>query len=175
MLDSVRIRLHTVRLYLLIINNTFYSGERRASVSKVQEAIDAAYGQASSRPRFCHLSAATCPLPIPLPFPCIFSENVGNYGQLLGSAAGPNSPSKGPLDIQSIPMAARLRSSNAILPFISNRLENLRKFGIQRGALGGELLRSWGFAKDELEDMGETLSTMAKSLSPYSDVSSDSD
>jgi protein misato len=72
-------------------------------------------------------------------------------------------------------MAARLRSSSAVLPFLTNRLENLRKFGIQRGALGGELLKSWGFGKEEIEDMGETLSNMVRALNPYSDVSSDSD
>lgn len=158
----------------LVIHGAFKSGEQRASVSEVQHAISAAYEQASSRPRFCHLSAATCPLPIPLPFPSIFSENVGRCGQLLGNP-NPNSASKGSLDVHSIPMAARLRSTNAVLPFMSNRLDNLRRYGIQRGALGGELLKSWGFEKEDLVDIVETLSNMVRTLNPYSDVSSDSD
>ncbi|KAL2906178.1 Protein misato-like protein 1 [Bienertia sinuspersici] len=158
----------------LVIHGALGPGERRASVSKIQQAIDAAYEQSSFRPRFCHLSAARCPLPIPLPFPSIFSANVGNRGQLL-SSPGSNSSSKGSLDVHSIPMAARLRSSSAVLPFLSNRLENLRKFGVQRGALGGELLKNWGFEKEELEDMSESLASMVKALDPYTDVSSDSD
>ena len=71
------------------------------------------------------------------------------------------------------PMAARLRSSCAILPFL--RLGNLRKFGIQRGSPGTELLRSWGFEKDEVEDIGETLSKMVRIVNPHSEISSDSD
>ncbi|CAO2817549.1 unnamed protein product [Amaranthus hypochondriacus] len=158
----------------LVIQGALESGEQRASISNVEHAINAAYRQATSRPRFCHLSTATCPLPIPLPFPSIFSENVGRCGQIL-SNSGSDSFAKGSLDVHSIPMAARLRSSSAVLPFLTNRLENLRKFGIQRGALGGELLKSWGFGKEEIEDMGETLSNMVRALNPYSDVSSDSD
>ncbi|KAF5195653.1 plasma membrane, autoregulation-binding site, misato segment II, myosin-like, tubulin/FtsZ protein, partial [Thalictrum thalictroides] len=69
----------------------------------------------------------------------------------------------------------RLRSSSAVLPFIEKRLGHLRKFGIERGAAGAQLLRSWGFENDEVGDMGETLSKMVMTLDPYSEVSSDSD
>ena len=72
-------------------------------------------------------------------------------------------------------MAARLRSSSAILPFLENRFGNLRKYGIERGSLGTELLRSWGFEKDEVEDIGETLSKMVRIVNPHSEISSDSD
>lgn len=143
----------------LVVQGALESGGQRASVSEVQQSISAAYGEAMTRPRFCHLSVSKCPLPIPLPFPSIFTDVVGQRGEILGSP-NPNSAPKGSLDVHSIPMAVRLRSSSAILPFLSNRLENLRKFGIRRGALGGELLNSWGFGKEEIEDMGETLSNM---------------
>ncbi|KAH9617797.1 hypothetical protein KSS87_006044 [Heliosperma pusillum] len=158
----------------LVINGALQSEGHRASVSEVQQAISAAYGQAVLRPRFCHLSVATCPLPIPLPFPTIFSDTVSQSGQLLGTP-NPDCVLKGSLDVHSIPMAARLRSSSAVLPFLSNRLENLRKLGIQRGALGGELLKTWGFGREEVEDMGETLAKMVRALDPASDTSSDSD
>lgn len=72
-------------------------------------------------------------------------------------------------------MAVRLRSSSAILPFLENRLGNLRRYGLQRGALGAELLRNWGFADDELYDMGEMLSKMVSTMKPHSEISSDSD
>lgn len=61
------------------------------------------------------------------------------------------------------------------MPFLENRLGNLRRFGIQRGSIGTEVLRSWGFGEEELEDMGETLSKMVMALDPHSEVSSDSD
>ncbi|KAK9705006.1 hypothetical protein RND81_07G026300 [Saponaria officinalis] len=158
----------------LVINGAFQSGGNRATVSEVQQAISAAYGHSIPRPRFCHLSVAACPLPIPLPFPSIFSDNVSQSGQLLGSPT-PNSVSKGSLDVHSIPMTARLRSSHDVLPFLSNRVDNLWKYGIRRGALGGELLSSWGFGREEVEDMAETLSNLVKVLDPFSDGSSDSD
>ncbi|CAA3020212.1 misato homolog 1 isoform X1 [Olea europaea subsp. europaea] len=80
-----------------------------------------------------------------------------------------DSATRGSLEVHSIPMAARLRSSNAVLPFLESTLENLRKFGIARGALGTELLRNCGFGMGELEDMGETLSKMVITLKPYSE------
>ncbi|KAL8151960.1 hypothetical protein V2J09_021768 [Rumex salicifolius] len=159
----------------MVIQGALWSGGERASVSEVQESICAAYEHASIRPRFCHLSISLCPLPIPLPFPSIFNGTVGNHGLVTGNNLASGLPSKGSLDVQSIPMAARLRSSSAVMPFLKNRLENLRRFGIQRGAPGAELARSWGFAKDELEEMGESLSKMIKTLDPFLYASSDSD
>lgn len=151
---------------------TFSSGVSRASVPEVNEKVDVAYRQAASRPMFCHLSVVQCPLPIPLPFPSIFGDSVGQHGELLGS---PITGSRGSLDVHSIPLAARLRSSSAVLPFLENRLGKLRRYGIDRGAPGAQLVRSWGFGQDELEDMGETMSKMVVQLRPDSGMSSDSD
>ncbi|TYI01624.1 hypothetical protein ES332_A11G214700v1 [Gossypium tomentosum] len=158
----------------MIVHGAIGSGGHRLSVSEVKNAIHGAYECATTRPMFCHLSAARCPLPIPLPFPSIFGNLVGQHGELLGSPIL-GSSSRGSLDVHSIPMAARMRSSRAIMPFLENRLANLHKFGIERGCPGTELLRSWGFGKDELEDMGETLSKMVRAVDPHSDISSDSD
>ncbi|XP_011092123.1 protein misato homolog 1 isoform X1 [Sesamum indicum] len=158
----------------MTIHGVFGSGCKRASVSEVKDAVQTAYSTAAERPRFSHLSVAQCPLPIPLPFPSIFGNLVGRHGELLDTPIS-ESASRGSLEVHSIPMAARLRSSSCILPFLENRLENLRKFGIARGALGSELLASWGFGKDDVEDMGETLSNMVRTLNPVSELSSDSD
>ncbi|KAI5319370.1 hypothetical protein L3X38_039078 [Prunus dulcis] len=110
---------------------------QRASVSEVKDMVHAAYEHATTRPMFCHLSVAQCPLPIPLPFPSIFGNRVGQHGELLSTPII-DSPSRGSLDVHSIPMAARLRSSSAVLPFLENRLGSLRSFGIARGAPGAE-------------------------------------
>lgn len=159
----------------LTIHGAYGSGGYRASVSEVEDTVHAAYENATTKPLFSHLSVAHCPLPIPLPFPSIFGNLVGQHGELLGSPVMGGRPSRGSLDVHSIPMAARLRSTSAILPFLENRLGNLRRFGIARGASGTELLRSWGFAKDELEDTAERLSKMIMTLDPHSQSSSDSD
>lgn len=145
----------------------------RASVFEVKDSVDAAYQRANMRPMFCHLSAALSPLPIPLPFPSIFGNQVGKHGELLSGQLA-SSSSKGSLDIHSIPMAARLRSSSVVLPLLENKLRNLNRYGIARGAAGGELLRSWGFGKEELEEMQEMLSKMVSTLCPPQS-SSDSD
>ncbi|XP_050371580.1 uncharacterized protein LOC126789467 [Argentina anserina] len=150
------------------------TGSQRASINEVRGMVHAAYEHVITRPIFSHLSVAQCPLPIPLPFPSIFGNHVGQHGELLGTPVI-GSSSRGSLDVHSIPMAARLQSSSAILPFLENRLTDLRKIGISRGGPGAELLRSWGFAKDESDDMGETLSKIIMELNPRFQTSSDSD
>lgn len=158
----------------MTIHGVLGPGGHLASASEVKDTIHAAYEHATTRPKFCHLSMAHTPLPIPLPFPSIFTNVVGQHGELLENpTAGP--PSKGSLDIHSIPMAVRLRSSSAILPYLENRLGYLRRYGVDRGAPGAELVRSWGFEKDELEEFGEALSKMVIELKPHREVSSDSD
>lgn len=150
------------------------SGGDRASVSELKDQISAAYEGETVRPMLCHLSAAQCPLPVPLSFPSIFGNLVGQHGQLLATPISGVS-SRGSLDVYSIPMAARLRSSNAVLPFIERRLTNLLRHGTVQGSSATPLLRSWGFGREELEDMGESLSKMVLALNPHSLTSSDSD
>ncbi|KAL3349727.1 hypothetical protein AABB24_022692 [Solanum stoloniferum] len=155
------------------IHGAVTSGNQRASINEVKDAVESAYDNSVTRPKFSHLSASTCPLPIPLPFPLIFGNMVGQHGELLETPIS-GSSSMGSLEVHSIPMATRLRSSTAVLPFLERKLGNLRRFGIERGALGAPLLQSWGFGKDEVEDMGEVLSKMVTTLKPYQ-YSSDSD
>lgn len=150
------------------------SDGNRASISEIKDSVFATYERRALRQNFCHLSASLCPVPVPLPFPSIFSNHVGQYGELLDCPI-PGCKPRGSLEVHSIPMASRFRSSVAVLPYIEKRLGHLRKFGIERGAAGSQLLRSWGFQNDEVEDMGEMLSKMVLKLNPYSQVSSDSD
>ena len=148
-------------------------GNHEASVSEVREAVETAYENTSTRPRFSHVSVSRCPLPIPLPFPSIFGNLVGRRGELLSNPQS-GSGSRGSLDVHSIPMAARLRSTNAVLPFLENRLSNIRKFGMERGSVGVDVLRDWGFGKEEIEEIGENLSKMVLALDPEQGYSSDS-
>uniref|UniRef100_A0A251SE13 Tubulin/FtsZ, GTPase domain-containing protein n=2 Tax=Helianthus annuus TaxID=4232 RepID=A0A251SE13_HELAN len=160
----------------MIVHGALGAGEKEVSVSEVREAVETEYENTSStRPRFSHLSVSRCPLPIPLPFPSIFNNLVGRRGDLLSnSPTVSESPSRrGPLDVHSIPMAARLRSSTAVLPFLENRLGYIRKFGIERGSIGANVLTSWGFGREEIEDIGENLSKMVLALNPQQEYSSD--
>lgn len=159
----------------ITLHGVLGSGGRHALVAEANDAIQAAYEHTTS-PKFSHVSVARCPLPIPLPFPSIFSNLVGQHGELLSAtSSSSSSSSKGSLDVHSIPMAARVRSSSAILPFLETRLRNFRRFGVERGALGKELLRTWGFEKDDLEDVEEVLHKMVTTLVPESQLSSDSE
>ncbi|KAI3726258.1 hypothetical protein L1987_66055 [Smallanthus sonchifolius] len=160
----------------MIVHGALGAGEHEVSVSEVREAVETEYEETSStRPRFSHLSVSRCPLPIPLPFPSIFNNLVGRRGDLLLSSptVSGSSSRRGPLDVDSIPMAARLRSTTAVLPFLENRLGYIRKFGLERGSIGGSVLTSWGFGREEIEDIGENLSKMVLALDPQQDYSSD--
>lgn len=152
------------------------SAEIEASVSEVKNAVDASYEQAitKGKPLFCNLSVSRCPLPIPLPFPSIFGNLVGRKGEILNSPVS-DSLYRGSLDVHSIPVAARWRSSSAILPFLESRMGNLEKLGIQWGAMGSDVVRTWGFGREELQEMRENLSKMVSGLNPQFLDTSDSD
>nr|XP_043618147.1 protein misato homolog 1 isoform X2 [Erigeron canadensis] len=159
----------------MIVHGAHGAGDHEASISEVKEAVETAYENASTRPRFSHISVSRCPLPIPLPFPSIFGNRVGRRGEWLSSPILDSPERRGSLDIHSIPMVARLRSSTAVLPFLENRLGNIRKFGLERGSIGSNLLRGWGFGREEIEEIGENLSKMILALDPQQEYSSDSD
>jgi hypothetical protein len=72
-------------------------------------------------------------------------------------------------------MAARLRSSSAIVPFIERRSTSLQRLGVARGSLGSQVLCDWGFGKEEVGDMGEHLAKMLRPFYPEMDLTSDSD
>ncbi|ESQ53399.1 hypothetical protein EUTSA_v10024834mg [Eutrema salsugineum] len=152
------------------------SEDKEASVSEVKNAVDASYEQAitKTKPLFCTLSVSRCPLPVPLPFPSIFGNLVGRKGEILSSPVS-DSLYRGSLDVHSIPVAARWRSSSAILPFLERRMGNLEKLGIQWGAMGSDVVRTWGFGREELQEMRENMSKMVSELSPQFLESSDSD
>lgn len=160
----------------LVIQGALHSGRRgQASISEVRESISGIQQSHRRGLSFCHLSVSQCPLPIPLPFPHIFGNFIGQHGEILGSPlAGANG--RGSLDVFSIPMATRLRSSKAILPFLEKRLQDLQSLGIARGSPGGQLLEAWGLEKADVQDLGESLSEMVLSFDPTAlDSSSDSD
>ncbi|KAF7070718.1 hypothetical protein CFC21_076193 [Triticum aestivum] len=158
----------------LVVHGVLRAGGHRASISQVKDSVYSAYEGRATKPKFSHLSVSPCPLPIPLPFPSIFRSHIGQHGEILSNHAEGTQP-KGSLDVESIPMAARLRSSNAVLPFIERRSLSLQKFGVARGSLGTQILRDWGFGREEMEDMSEHLSKMVRAFHPEGGLTSDSD
>ncbi|KAI3922537.1 hypothetical protein MKX01_006226 [Papaver californicum] len=141
----------------MTIHGALHSGGNHASISEVKDSVTAAYESSVNRPMFSHLSVALCPLPVPLPFPSIFGNCVGQHGELLSSPIPGSQPARSSLDVHFVPMVARLRSSNAVLSFLDKGLSNFRRFGME-----------------EVDDMGEALSKLVLALDPYSH-SSDSD
>lgn len=154
------------------------SEDKEATVSEVRNAVDASYEQRddnNTKPLFYNLSVSRCPLPVPLPFPSIFGNLVGRKGEILSSPVS-DSMYRGSLDVHSVPVATRWRSSSAVLPFLESRMVNLEKLGIQWGAMGSDVVRTWGFGREELQEMRENLSKMVSELSPHQfSESSDSD
>ncbi|KAK8694756.1 hypothetical protein V6N13_072301 [Hibiscus sabdariffa] len=94
---------------------------------------------------------------------------------IVHGAIGSGFASRGSLDVHSIPVAARMRCSCAMLTFLKNRFGNLYRIGIQPWSPGTELLRSWGYGKDEVDDVGETLSKMISIVNPRYEISYYSD
>ncbi|KAF2553854.1 hypothetical protein F2Q68_00037965 [Brassica cretica] len=140
------------------------SEDQEATVSEVRNAVDASYDE--QRPLFCNLSVSRVPLPVPLPFPSIFGNLVGRKGEILRSPAS-DLMCRGSLDVHSVPVATRWRSSSAVLPFLESRMVNLEKLGIQWGAVGSDVVRAWGFGREELQEMRENLAKMVSELSPH--------
>ncbi|CAH8391839.1 unnamed protein product [Eruca vesicaria subsp. sativa] len=144
------------------------SEDKEALVSEVRNAVDACYEQRdNTKPLFCNLSVSRCPLPVPLPFPSIFGNLVGRKGEILSSPVVSDSVYRGSLDVHSVPVATRWRSSSAVLPFLESRMGNLEKLGIQWGAVGSDVVREWGFGREELQEMRENMSKMVSELSPH--------
>lgn len=158
----------------MVVHGVLDAGGKRASISQVKESICSALEGRATKPKFSHLSVSRCPLPIPLPFPSIFSSSVGQQGEILGTSHAGARP-KGPLAVGSVPMAARLRSSSAIAPFIERRSASLQRLGVARGTLGSQVLHDWGFGREEVEDMAEHLAKMLRPFYPEMDLTSDSD
>ncbi|XP_052147914.1 uncharacterized protein LOC127766806 [Oryza glaberrima] len=158
----------------LVVHGALDKGGQRTSISQVKDSVCSVYEARETKPKFSHLSASLCPLPVPLPFPSIFRGNIGRHGEILSDHAEESQP-KGSLDIESIPMAARLRSSSAVLPFIERRSGSLQKHGVARGAIGSLVLRDWGFGREEVEDMAEHLAKLLGPFHPEMDLTSDSD
>ncbi|KAK3222751.1 hypothetical protein Dsin_009776 [Dipteronia sinensis] len=84
----------------MTVHGALGSGGHYALIPEVKDTVHAMYEQARTRPMFCHLSVARSPLPIPLPFPSIFGNLVGQHGELLGSPVS-GSSSRGSLDVHS--------------------------------------------------------------------------
>ena len=109
-----------------------------------------------------HLASSKCPLVLPLPFPNLFKP-TGKEIIKLGS------------DISSIPIASKLRSSSAVLPYLEKRLQTLQN--LHRGSLGLQILEGWGMGKDEVQELVELNSNVIASYrnTEGSDYESDSD
>ncbi|CAM6084347.1 unnamed protein product [Calypogeia fissa] len=107
-----------------------------------------------------HLAISPCPLAIPLPFPCIFSPFVGKHGDILSKPVVSTNRGRGGIDVVCTPVTTRVSTSGAIVPYIVKRWEDMQRLGLGRATAGPRLLEDWGFAREEVQELGENLSGM---------------
>ncbi|CAM6100552.1 unnamed protein product [Calypogeia fissa] len=107
-----------------------------------------------------HLAISPCPLAIPLPFPCIFSAFVGKHGDILSKPVVSTNRGRGRIDVVFTPVTTGLSTSGAIVPYIVRRWEDMQHLGLGRATAGPRLLEDWGFAREEVPELGENLSGM---------------
>ncbi|MCO5578869.1 hypothetical protein L7F22_032716 [Adiantum nelumboides] len=116
------------------------------------------------RTPFNHVAASLCPLAVPLPFPDIFSPLVASEVQ----------PMKSKSDILSIPVATKLCTSEAVLPYLNKRLCSLQHPG--GGSLGWQILEKWNLQKDEVKELYEVITNIAAAYgSTITESASDSE
>ncbi|CAM6127087.1 unnamed protein product [Calypogeia fissa] len=64
------------------------------------------------------------------------------------------------IDVVSTPVTTRVSTSGAIVPYIVNRWEDMQRLGLARATAGPRFLEDWGFAREEVQELGENLSGM---------------
>lgn len=94
-------------------------------------------------------------LPIPLPFPKLFSSTVGKHGDVLSDNTSESTA------VHSVPVLTRLIAAEE---FRSVLLMQQAKFQSAAGSVAGQALcDSWGYGKDEREEIVERMVQMASS------------
>jgi hypothetical protein len=76
-------------------------------------------------------------------------------------------------DVSSLPIASRLRSSSAILPYLDKRLQTLQN--LHTGTLGWQILGGWGIGKDEIQELVELNSNLIAAYKNAESSESDPD
>jgi hypothetical protein len=104
------------------------------------------------------------PLPIPLPFPAIFSSRVSAEGNVPWGAGTHGAEAEA---VASCPVLTRLCGTGAFAPLVGRVLSGFR--GAAASTQGRSLLRAWGRAEQEGEaDIVEGLLDLEKAYEPPS-------
>ena len=101
-----------------------------------------------------HLAVSGQPLPIPLPFPRIFSVPTLVPGAVLSGCQNP--------DVTTVPVLTRLATGPQLLPLIRHKIAVMESLGGRRGAPGAAILADWGFAREDTEEMVEQLQRLVQ-------------
>ncbi|KAG6549008.1 hypothetical protein Mapa_009450 [Marchantia paleacea] len=159
---------------MLVLQGTQLPGSGvPATIAHVQESVANASeisvrARTNSRQslRLSHLAVSQCPLAVPLPFPCIFASHIGKYGNILPRPNVISKQGRGGIDVISAPVAARVSTSRAVLPYIKRRSMDMQQLALARSTTGPSLMQDWGFAREEVQELSESLSSM---LAAYGD------
>ncbi|KAL3694334.1 hypothetical protein R1sor_007985 [Riccia sorocarpa] len=146
------------------------AGQVHESVVKAHEILQRTGSQLS---RFSHLAISESPLAVPLPFPFIFRSSIGKFGNIVPEPLeAVKQQGRGGLDVNSVPVAASVSTSDAVLPYIKKRALDLQRLALSRATAGTSLLQDWGFEQEEVEELGESLSNMVAAYSEMVENSS---
>ncbi|KAL2633362.1 hypothetical protein R1flu_004841 [Riccia fluitans] len=166
---------------LLVLQGTQLPGTtgERATVGQVHKSVVKAHEITAKTGRFSsrlatssHLAISECPLAVPLPFPFIFGNKIGRFGNILSRTVGGGKQGRGGLDVSSVPVGASVSSSEAVLPYIKRRALDLQRFALSRSTTGPSLLQDWGFDGEESKDLRERLTNMVAAYSEMVESSS---
>ena len=106
-----------------------------------------------------HLTVSRQPLPIPLPFPRIFTIPTLSPGAILHHS----NPSRGlGSDVVAVPVMTTLATGPQLLNLFRYKISAMKAHGVRRGAPGAAILVDWGFAREDTEEMVEQLEELVQ-------------
>lgn len=132
------------------------AGGHALTVPDAAAALDAALGLEGLR-CVTHRAVTSSPLPVPLPYPDIFSKRLNAWGEAVERPAGEDLP--GPHHVASSPLLVRMSGSTSFGP-VAGALA--REWAATAGSAPGQAaLEGWGVETDQAEEVTELLRGLA--------------
>eukprot|EP00873_Tetraselmis_striata_P018141 jgi/Tetstr1/438405/TSEL_026971.t1 len=119
-----------------------------------------------------HRCVAPQALPVPLPFPNLFSPALSRSGDAAAHMVSPPPPPRGRLSVASLPVLTRLQHSGASRAVLGQQVTGFRE--ARRSAAGSTTLSAWGYSREDLDEVEERVHDVIGTL-PQALFGSDSD
>jgi hypothetical protein len=132
------------------------AGGQALPVPAAAAALDAALGLEGLR-CVTHRAVTASPLPVPLPFPDIFSKRLNVWGEAVHRPAGEDLP--GPHHVASCPLLVRMSGSTSFGPAAAALAKEWAAAAAM--APGRAALEGWGVEADQVQEVTERLRGLA--------------